>query len=96
MLPHSVEEAVDLLISDMQPEEKETIATMNDDEFRRVLDEVAPFIIDDFKLWKGNDDLLQSCFADEYESIAEFEPATIILRRLRRKLDSVPGVVIIT
>jgi hypothetical protein len=95
-IPKTLDEAADLLISDLPPAYQELLCRMDTQEFDRLYDSVAGFILDDFKLWLGNEALLISCYRQSGEGEQDGEPAKIILDRVREKLQETAGIVIIT
>ena len=96
-LPQTVDEVADLLISDLPPREMNTLSDMSENEFFRLYNSVANYVLDEFKIWTGNDELLASCLnqvTGETRS-SEADPAMIILRRVWQKLNDFPEIVII-
>ena len=95
-LPRSVDEVADLLISDLPPNEMVTLSTMAESDFLRLYDSVAQYVLDEFKIWTGNEDLLESCMASVSGVGQDTDPAMIILRRVWQKLNDLPEILIIT
>jgi hypothetical protein len=95
-LPRSVDEVADLLIADLPPNEMVTLSSMDEREFLRLYDSVAQYVLDEFKIWTGNADLLESCMASVSEVGQDTDPAMIILRRVWQKLNDLPEILIIT
>jgi hypothetical protein len=95
-LPSSVDEVADLLIADLPPNEMVTLSSMDEREFLRLYDSVAQYVLDEFKIWTGNADLLESCMASVSEVGQDTDPAMIILRRVWQKLNDLPEILIIT
>ena len=95
-LPRTVDEVADLLIADLPPKEMVTLSSMDESDFLRLYDSVAQYVLDEFKIWTGNQDLLESCIASVSGTGEDTDPAMIILRRVWRKLNDLPEIVIIT
>jgi hypothetical protein len=95
-MPKTVDEAADRLIADLSIMDQEILSKMDDDEFDRFYDAVATCILEDFNLWTGNDRLLTSCYAAEEGKKVDDEPARIILKKVKHKLQHTAGIVIIT
>ena len=62
-LPRTVDEVANILIADLPPKEMVTLSSMDEHEFLRLYDSVAQYVLDEFKIWTGNEDLLESCMA---------------------------------
>ncbi|NNF99922.1 MAG: hypothetical protein HKM93_11130 [Desulfobacteraceae bacterium] len=93
-LPVDVDEIVALLISDMTIEHRITMANMTDQEFDMLYDYVSPLLLDEFMIWTENPALLESCFSTiESENRNGYEPARVILDRVRTKLYKRYGVI---
>ncbi len=95
-LPRTVDEVADLLIADLPPREMVTLSSMDEGDFLRLYDSVAQYVLDEFKIWTGNDDLLASCLAEPSGNDEATDPAMIILRRVWQKLSDFPEILIIT
>lgn len=95
-LPETVDEAVDLLISDLLADHIETLSTLSERQFDRLYRLVSPFILTEFKLWSGNNQLLNSCMDAIKDTDANCDPAGLILRKTKACLDETAGVLIIT
>lgn len=95
-LPKTVDEVADLLISDLPPQEMETLSHMGEDEFLQLYDSVANYLLEEFRVWTGNDALLASCMQRVTPTHQVTDPAMIILRRVWQKLAEFPEIVIIT
>lgn len=93
-LPKSVDEAAELLLSDLLFQHLKTLSNMAEEEFDLLCDKVTPYLIDEFKLWSGNNDLLDSCFTKSDNP--ETEPARIILNRVKQMLHDFNGFIVIT
>jgi len=95
-LPKTVDEVADLLISDLPPAEIEVLSRLGTDEFLELYDSVADYLLDEFKVWTGNNALLASCLQRVDPGDSATDPAMIILRRVWQKLAEFPEIVIIT
>lgn len=95
-LPRTVDEVADLLITDLPPQEMATLSGMTENDFIRLYDSVANYVLDEFKVWTGNDDLLESCLDQVSVEDKATDPAMIILRRVWQKLNDFPEILIIT
>jgi hypothetical protein len=95
-LPRTVDEVADLLIADLPPQEMVALSSMTESDFRRLYDSVAHYVLDEFKIWTGNEDLLESCMASVSGGDEDTDPAMIILRRVWQKLNDLPEILIIT
>ena len=95
-LPQTVDEVADLLIADLPPKEMVTLSNMGEFEFLRLYNSVAQYVLDEFKVWTGNDELLQSCLGKVSNSDDDTDPAMIILRRVWQKLSDFPEILIVT
>lgn len=95
-LPKSVDEVAELLISDLLVSDMAAMTHISDSDFNNLYQAVANYIIDEFQVWTGNEALLQSCLRSAPEGETFFDPAMVILRRVREKLTDTPGLVIIT
>ena len=95
-LPQTVDEVADLLIADLPPKEMATLSRMSEKDFLRFYNSVAQYVLDEFRVWTGNDDLLESCLEKVSGSDDTTDPAMIILRRVWQKLNDFPEILIIT
>ena len=95
-LPQTVDEVADLLIADLPPKEMATLSHMSEKDFLRLYNSVAQYVLDEFRVWTGNDDLLESCLEKVSGSDDTTDPAMIILRRVWQKLNDFPEILIIT
>ncbi|MCP4748519.1 MAG: hypothetical protein GY874_20655 [Desulfobacteraceae bacterium] len=93
-MPSNVEEAAELLISDLLMQHLLALSVMTDDQFDTLCDKVTPYLIDEFRLWQGNDSLLASCFSKN--SSKNQDPARIILEQVKKILKNFHGFVVIT
>ncbi len=92
--PKSVNEAAELLLSDLLMQHLQTLSNMTEEDFDLLCERVTPYLIEEFKLWEGNDDLLNSCFAKT--DTEETDPARIILNRVKQMLSDFHGFLVIT
>jgi hypothetical protein len=91
--PQSVDEAAERLISDLLIQHLNALAHMTDEEFNTLCDHVAPFLLDEFEIWQGNDALLESCFRNgDSDSV---DPAQVILKRVKQLLSEFNGYLVI-
>lgn len=95
-IPRTVEEAADLLIGDLPVGHQQAVAHMDDADFELFYNSVGKYILDDFEIWNGNEELLRSCYRSAGKRSAGKDPARIILERVREILRAGSGVVIIT
>jgi hypothetical protein len=97
-LPRTVDEVADLLIGDLPAREMMTLSHLNREEFVKLYESVASYILDEFKIWTGNQALLESCMeqlAEAPDSRRLSDPALVILRRVWEKLRTTDDIVII-
>lgn len=93
-LPKSVDEAAELLLSDLLLQHLQTLMQMSEDDYDRLCEKLAPYLLEEFQIWQGNDDLLDSCYhfsEDETE-----DPTRIILNRVKKMLEDFNGFLVIT
>jgi hypothetical protein len=93
-LPKSVDEAAELLLSDLLLEHLQTLMLMSEDDYSRLCEKLAPYLLEEFQIWQGNNDLLYSCYKC-CEDAAE-DPTRIILNRIRQMLQEFHGLFVIT
>jgi hypothetical protein len=92
-LPATVDEAVDVLISDMTTQQMSALSEMNDQEFDRLCNQLVPHLQHDFHLWTGNERLLMSCF-ETVNSNTSTDPMRIIMDQLRTRTQSLNDTII--
>lgn len=92
--PSTVNEAAELLLSDLLIQHLHALSRMSDQEFELLCDHVTPYLIDEFKIWQGNDDLLASCY-NRTDTDCD-DPARIILNRVKEMLNNFSGFLVIT
>ena len=95
-LPRTVDEVADLLIADLPPREMATLSGLTENDFVHLYDSVAQYVLEEFKVWTGNVELLDSCMGQVSESHPTTEPAMVILRRVWQKLGDFPEILIVT
>lgn len=85
--PKTVQEAIQMLIDELPLKEKTTIANMTEDELVNLNAYLGRYILDQFGLWSGNEELVESCltFAD-YPLHNEDDTAAVIIKELWLKL----------
>lgn len=91
--PRTVDEAVDVLISDLTTQQMAAMGSLSDEAFDQLCEQLAPYLQDDFRLWSGNDELLSDCF-ENADSQTETDPMRIIMRRMRLRLQDDVGLYI--
>jgi len=89
VLPKSVKEAVDRLISEMALKDKVIIANMTYDELVDLNSNFGAYIRNAFRLWSGNDELMESCrFVSKNKTLnvdgASFTIIDALWERLRK------------
>ncbi|MEJ2477151.1 MAG: hypothetical protein P8Y40_06575 [Desulfobacterales bacterium] len=57
-MPKTLDDAAEKVISDLPGGHQEILSRMTDKQFQRFYEKVAKFILDDFDLWLGNEELL--------------------------------------
>lgn len=81
-MPCTVEEAAELLLSDLLIQHLQALSEMSEAEFELLCEKVTPYLIDEFRLWQGNDALLESCL-----KVSESDdPARVILDHVKKML----------
>jgi hypothetical protein len=88
-----VEEAVDLLMSDMTTQQMAAMGRMSDEEFDRLYRQLAPHLQYDFQIWQGNDSLLMACF-ESVDNNTGTDPMRIIMDQLRKQIKTLEHVII--
>lgn len=92
--PRSVDEAAELLLSDLLMQHLQTLSNMTETDFDMLCEKVSPYLMEEFKLWEGNHVLLDSCFSKT--DTDETDPARIILNRVKQLLHDFNGFLVIT
>ncbi len=93
-LPDTVDEAAELLISDLLIQHLQALSNMSENEFNILCDKVAPYLIEEFNIWQGNGALLNSCFTEGNEE--DNDPTRVILQRVKEMLKDFHGFLVIT
>ena len=93
-LPGNVDEAAELLISDLLLQHLQTLSQLSDDQFELLCDKISPYLLEEFKIWQGNDQLLGSCFV-QVDADSQ-DPARVILSRVKQMLQDFHGFLVIT
>lgn len=91
--PRTVEEAAQLLLSDLLIQHLQALSEMSTSEFEELCDRVTPYLIDEFRLWQGNDALLNSCLSQD---AGVDDPARVILNKVKDILCDFHGFLVIT
>jgi hypothetical protein len=91
--PRTVDEAAQLLLSDLLIQHLQALSQMSKSEFEELCDRVTPYLIDEFRLWQGNDALLNSCLSHNSE---EDDPARVILNKVKEIISDFHGFLVIT
>lgn len=92
-MPKTVDEAAEILISDLLIQHLQTLSQMDDEDFDLLCEKVTPYLLEEFKLWEGNNHLLESCLkADKGGN----DPARIILKTVKDKLHDFSCFLLIT
>ena len=85
--PESVQEAIEILISDLPLKEKTTIANMLEEELIKLNAHLGRDIMETFGRWSGNDKLVESCLElADYPLHDEDDAAAVIVKELWLKL----------
>ena len=85
--PITVDQSVKRLISELSLKDKTTIANMAEVELSDLHLTIGDYILNEFGLWSGNDDLLNSCcFVAKKDKVGEEEASSIIIRELWKRL----------
>jgi hypothetical protein len=92
-LPKSVDEAAELLLSDLLLQHVQTLMLMSENDYDQLCEKLAPYLLDEFQVWQGNNDLLDSCY--KYSEDAAEDPTRIILNRIRHILQELHGFLVI-
>lgn len=93
-LPKSVDEAAELLLSDLLLQHLQTLVQMSENDYDRLCDKLAPYLLEEFRIWQGNNDLLDSCYnCCDDETV---DPTRIILDRIKKMIQDFDRFLIIT
>jgi hypothetical protein len=83
-------------MSDLLTDHIEAMAGLSEEEFESLYQGVAPYLIDEFRLWSGNNDLLAACMEACQAQGVSPDPARIILKRVIERIGDTEGIIIIT
>jgi hypothetical protein len=92
--PRTVNEAAEQLLSDLLVQHLQTLSRMSEKEFNMLCDHVTPYLNEEFQIWQGNVDLLDSCYRQSKTD--REDPARIILNRVKEMLNNFNGFLVIT
>ncbi len=92
--PRTVNEAAEQLLSDLLVQHLQTLSRMSEKEFNMLCDHVTPYLNEEFQIWQGNVDLLDSCYRQCHTE--NEDPARIILNRVKEMLTNFNGFLVIT
>lgn len=92
-LPATVDEATDVLLSDLTTQQMAAMAEMDDKTFDALCDQLVPHLQHDFRLWSGNDRLLIDCF-EIVDNNTSTDPMRIIMEQVRLKVQSLSDIII--
>jgi hypothetical protein len=92
-LPKTVDEAAEVLISDLTTQQMTAMAAMDEQEFDQLCDQLVPYLQHDFRLWTGNERLLSNCF-EHSGNHTSTDPMRIIMECMRSKLQMLNDVII--
>jgi len=95
-LPRTVDEAADILISDLLADHVTALYELDQKGFDWLCEMVSPILIDEFRLWTGNNALLNSCLQVGEWCSATLDPARVILQRVKERIGDTDGIIIIT
>ncbi|MGD9052946.1 MAG: hypothetical protein PVG17_13915, partial [Desulfobacterales bacterium] len=85
--PKTVQEAVQRLADELPLKQKTTIANMAEDELMNLNAFLGRYILDQFGLWSGNEELVESCLAlADYPLHNEDDAAAVIIKELWHQL----------
>ena len=85
--PKTVQEAIEMLISNLPLKEKTIIANMSEEELIKLNANLGRYIMDQFGLWYGNEELVESCLElSDYPLHNEDAAAAVIVKELWLKL----------
>jgi hypothetical protein len=92
-LPKTIDEAANLLISDLSTQQMTMMERISDRDFDVLCDILLPYIQDDFRIWSGNDALLMSCFEGNHSTSTD--PMRIIMERVRKMLQKKSDMILV-
>jgi len=86
-LPHTVTEAVDRLISELALSDKIDIAERSQEELLPLHFSLGLYIRNNFGLWSGNSELIESCLSfTEEDRLHEDDATALIIMELWKRL----------
>lgn len=86
-LPLTIDEAVSILLSDLPLLDRTRLSAMTTEELNLVNRVVGLQIAQDFRLWSGNDPLLNACLeAVDDNDEDDADPTMVIVRAMWKKL----------
>jgi hypothetical protein len=77
--PRSVDEAVSRLISELPLRYAAKIAKMNGRDLSALHGTIGPYIRENFGLWKGNDQLMESCRMSNDHDYLHIDSASMVI-----------------
>ncbi len=83
ILPRTIDEAVDLLLSDLPLRDRTRLSAMTEEELYKVNSFVGEYIASEFRLLTGNNKLLESCLSS---SETDDDASMVIIRKMWKKL----------
>ena len=86
--PKSIEEAVQLLLTELSEKDQEAIRNMAEEEVSSLHLSLGNYIRDGFALWENNEELLKACCPDGSLSNAD-DASMVIIKALWWKLQPV-------
>lgn len=92
-MPETVKEAAERILSDLLTQHLQALSEMTEHDFDQLCDQVAPYVLDEFRIWQGNDPLLDACFSHPGD---DPEPARVILNQVKQMLQDFHGFLVIT
>ena len=96
-VPTTVDEAAELLLSDLLIQHLQALSGMAKSEFDVLCKEVTPYLNEEFQIWQGNNALLESCYNQPGQDCQEGDdPARIILAKVMDIIKDFHGFLIIT
>ena len=85
--PRSVDEAVEKLISELPLRYTAKIAKMNGRDLSALHGAIGPYIRENFGLWRGNDQLMESCrMLNDYDYLHIDSASMVIMEALWSRL----------
>ena len=91
-MPQTVQEAAERLLSDLVIQHLSALSHMAESEFDQLCNRVTPHLLEEFKIWQGNDALLDACIS---QSPDDTDPARVILDQVKKILSDFQGFLVI-